>query len=130
MGSKNFTDVIIAGKVYTLGGYEEEDYLQRVAAYLNGKYEELLKTEGFVKQSPEDQAVLLELNVADDYFRAEKQLGESEKKSLEMEREVYNLKHALVTTQLKKENLEKELIQAQEKIQELEKRLDRAGSTA
>lgn len=128
MGSKNFTDVIIAGKVYTLGGYEEEDYLQRVATYLNGKYEELQKVEGFVKQSPEDQAVLLELNVADDYFRAEKQLNESEKKSLDMEREVYNLKHALVTTQLKKENLEKELIRAQEKIQELEKRLDRTGS--
>ncbi|MCI8514939.1 MAG: cell division protein ZapA [Lachnospiraceae bacterium] len=127
MGSKNFTDVIIAGKVYTLGGYEEEDYLQRVAAYLNGKYEELQKVEGFVKQSPEDQAVLLELNVADDYFRVEKQLDESEKKNLDMEREVYNLKHALVTTQLKKENLEKELIRAQERIQELEKRPDRSG---
>lgn len=128
MGSKNFTDVIIAGKVYTLGGYEEEDYLQRVATYLNGKYEELQKVEGFVKQSPEDQAVLLELNVADDYFRAEKQREESEKKSLDMEREVYNLKHELATTRLKKENLEKELIRAQEKIQELEKRLDRTGS--
>lgn len=126
MGSKNYTDVIIAGKVYTLGGYEEEDYLQRVAAYLNGKYEELHKIEGFVKQSQEDQSVLMQLNVADDYFRAEKKLEEMEQRSLEMEKEVYNLKHALVTTQMKKENLEKELLAAQERIQQMEKRHGKA----
>ena len=115
MSSKNFTDVIIAGKVYTLGGYEEEDYLQRVAAYLNGKYDELRKIEGFVKQRPEDQSVLLQLNIADDYFRVEKQLADLEEKSLAMEKQVYELKHALVTAQMKKEKLEQELAQEKEK---------------
>ena len=37
MNSRNYTDVIIAGKVYTLGGYESEEYLQRVAAYLSAQ---------------------------------------------------------------------------------------------
>ena len=122
MGSKNFTKVTIGGKVYTLGGYEEEDYLQQVAAYLNKKNGELHKIEGFVKQSPEDQAVLMQLNIADDYFRVEKQLSELEQNVAGMEKEVYELKHALITLQMKKEKLESELAQAKEQLQELEKR--------
>ena len=30
MEKKNYTDVYIAGKVYTLGGFEEEEYLQKL----------------------------------------------------------------------------------------------------
>ena len=37
MSSKNSTKVLIGGKIYTLGGYESEEYLQKVAAYLNNK---------------------------------------------------------------------------------------------
>ena len=125
MGSKNFTNVTIGGKVYTLGGYEEEDYLQQVAAYLNKKNGELQKIEGFVKQSQEDQAVLMQLNIADDYFRVEKQLAHFEQSTAGLEKEVYELKHALITLQMKKEKLEKELEQAKEQIQELEKRRGR-----
>ena len=40
MSAKNNTQVIIAGKIYTLSGYESEEYLQRVASYLNGKIPE------------------------------------------------------------------------------------------
>ena len=36
MSSKSNTEVIIGGKVYTLSGYEGEEYLQRVAAYMSG----------------------------------------------------------------------------------------------
>lgn len=125
MGSKNFTNVTIGGKVYTLGGYEEEDYLQRVAAYLNKKNGELHQIEGFVKQSPEDQAVLMQLNIADDYFRVEKQLSALEQSTAGVEKEVYELKHELITMQLKKEKLEKELAEAKAQIQELEKRRGR-----
>ena len=41
MASKNNTQVIIDGKVYTLSGYESEDYLQKVAGYLNNKITEI-----------------------------------------------------------------------------------------
>ena len=34
MDSKNYTDVLINGKIYTLGGAEEERYLQPVASYI------------------------------------------------------------------------------------------------
>ena len=37
MPAKTSAEVIIGGKVYTLSGYEGEEYLQKVAAYINGK---------------------------------------------------------------------------------------------
>ena len=39
--SKNFTEVLIGGKVFTLSGFESEDYLQKVSTYLNHKIEEI-----------------------------------------------------------------------------------------
>ena len=34
MSSKNNTEVILGGKVFTLSGYESEEYLQKVASIL------------------------------------------------------------------------------------------------
>ena len=68
MSSKNKTQVIIAGKIYTLSGYESEEYLQRVAAYLNGKISEFKNVEGYSRLSPEMRGIMLNLNTADDYL--------------------------------------------------------------
>ncbi len=40
MSSKNTTEVIIGGKVFTLGGYESEEYLQKIVSYINNKLAE------------------------------------------------------------------------------------------
>ena len=37
MSVKTDTEVIIGGKVFTLSGYESEEYLQKVASYINNK---------------------------------------------------------------------------------------------
>ena len=37
MSPKTDTEVIIGGKVFTLSGYESEDYMQKIASYINGK---------------------------------------------------------------------------------------------
>ena len=37
MAAKTSAEVVIDGKVYTLSGYEGEEYLQKVASYINGK---------------------------------------------------------------------------------------------
>ena len=77
MSSKNTTEVIIGGKVFTLGGYESEEYLQKIASYINNKLAEFGKDENFRKQSAEIRANLMYLNVADDYFKAKKQDSEN-----------------------------------------------------
>lgn len=52
MSSKNKTEVLIDGKIYTLSGYESEEYLQRVATYINNKLAELKKTGWLRKTVP------------------------------------------------------------------------------
>ena len=48
--SKNYTEVLIGGKVFTLSGFESEEYLQKVSTYLNHKNEESSSSEGYSKQ--------------------------------------------------------------------------------
>ena len=108
MSEKHYAEVLIDGVVYTLGGQEDEAYLRRVAAYLSEKIGEVRKQKGYSRMSAEYQNLLLQLNVADDYFK-EKERGdllEAQKNILE--REAYSLKHELITTQMKLEALQKE----------------------
>ena len=48
--SKTDTEVIIGGKVFTLSGYESEEYLQKVASYINNKVNEYSKLDNFRRQ--------------------------------------------------------------------------------
>lgn len=72
MSSKNNTEVIIDGKIFTLSGYESEEYLQKVAAYINNKISEFKQDEAYKRQNIDVQKALLDLNIADDYFKAKK----------------------------------------------------------
>ena len=121
--SKNYTEVLIGGKVFTLSGFESEDYLQKVSTYLNHKIEECTSSDGYRKQSAEARSVLLALNIADDYFKAAEQARESQKQRDDMEKESYSLKHDLVTMQMKLENLERKLQEAEQKQKQAEEEL-------
>ena len=108
MDSKNYAEVLIDGNVYTLAGTEEKSYFQKVAGYLNGKINELKSVDGFLRQTPDYQNVLIQLNVADDYFKAAAQADEIREQLEAQEKELYSLKHQLVMTQLKLEEMQKE----------------------
>jgi len=109
MDSKQYTEVLIDGKIYALGGSEEEGYIQRLASYINEMIITLKRREGFTKQSAEYQNVMIELNMADDYFKAREQIARLEQQKNEMEKETYSLKHELVATQMKLEAVKTEL---------------------
>ena len=55
--AKHFTEVLIGGKVYTLSGFEGEEYLQKVSSYLNHKITECTNSEGYRKQSADTQGM-------------------------------------------------------------------------
>lgn len=112
MSSKNYTDVLIGGKIYTLGGLEEESYLQQVASYLNEKLTVLRRQDGFLKQDEDYQHVMLCLNLADDYFKEKEQAALLADQKEDLEKETYRLKHELVSTQMKLESLRTELAAA------------------
>ena len=109
MSVKTDTEVIIGGKVFTLSGYESEEYLQKVASYINNKLSEYNKVESFRRQPQDTQNVLMQLNLADDYFKAKKQISLLEEEIQSKEKELYNLKHQLIASQIKLENMEKNI---------------------
>lgn len=125
MSAKTDTEVIIGGKVFTLSGYESEEYLQKVASYINNKMTEYNKVDSFRRQPLDRQNVLLQLNIADDYFKAKKQIDLLEEEIAGKEKEVYHLKHELIAAQIKLENTEKNVKNLQAEVNDNAKKIVR-----
>jgi putative repeat organellar protein len=119
MSEKTSAEVIIGGKVYKLSGYEEEGYLQKVAAYINNKINEYDGMEGFRRLPGDMKATLIQLNIADDYFKAKSQAEKLELEIEAKEKEIYNLKHDLISNQIKAESDEKTLKELEAQNKEL-----------
>jgi cell division protein ZapA len=114
MSAKKSTKVLIDGKVYTLSGYEEEDYLQKIATYLNSKIEDFQAMDGYKNLSVDMKQVLININVADEYFKAKDLVDKLEGDMELRDKEIYDLKHDLISEQVKITGFE-EQIEALEK---------------
>lgn len=119
MSEKTNAEVIIGGKVYTLSGYEGEEYLQKVAAYINNKINEFDSIEGYRRFPSDMKATLMQLNIADDYFKAKNQVEKLEHEIELKDKEIYNLKHDLISNQIKTETDEKEMKKLEAENREL-----------
>ena len=128
---KNTAKVIIGGKIITLGGYESEEYFQKVASYINKKMDELSGMPGYSRQPMETKHTLLSLNITDDYFKAKKQAEVFEQDLQQKDQEMYDLKHELISLRMQIEEAQKNEQEALEqksllegKNKELEKQID------
>ena len=140
MAVKNTAKVIIGGKIITLGGYESEEYFQKVASYINKKMDELSAMPGYSRQPMETKHTLISLNITDDYFKAKKQAEvfeqdlqqkDQEEELQGKEKELYDLKHELISLRMQIEEAQKHEQEALEqksllegKNKELEKQID------
>ena len=131
MAVKNTAKVIIGGKIITLGGYESEEYFQKVASYINKKMDELSAMPGYSRQPMETKHTLISLNITDDYFKAKKQAEVFEQDLQQKDQEMYDLKHELISLRMQIEEAEKSQKEALEqrsllegKVNELEKEMD------
>ena len=122
MDTKNYAQVLIDGKIYTLTGSEGEAYLQKTASYVNEKLAAMRKLPGFGKQNSDYQMAMLGLNVADDYFKAREEADRAVSERDAMEKETYSLKHELVGTQMKLEAVLKDLEERQRELEQLQKK--------
>ncbi|MCR5179187.1 MAG: cell division protein ZapA [Lachnospiraceae bacterium] len=123
MAAKTDTEVVIGGRVITLSGFESEDYLQKVASYLNNKLAECSQAEGFKHQPLDMQSIMVQLNISDDYFKARKEIDDLTAQLEEKDKELYDLKHELISSQIKQENAEKKAQQTKEELDEANKKL-------
>ena len=119
MSAKTSAQVVIDGKVYTLSGYEGEEYLQKVAAYINNKFSEFDSIEEYRHITPAMKNTLIELNIADDYFKAKEQVIKLERDIENKDKEIYDLKHDLISNQIKTENAEASMKELEAENKEL-----------
>ncbi len=68
---KTRTMVKICGKEYMMAGYESEEYIHRVAIYVDRKMSELKGQ--YVNLNPGTLSVLTSLNIADDLLKLQEQ---------------------------------------------------------
>ena len=121
--SKIDIPVVINGKVYTLSGYEGEDYLQNVATYINNKIAECKTSEDYRRMNAEYQGVLLALNIADDYFKARSRADEAGNDNTDKEQQLYELRHEVIESQIKHEAALKLVEEYKEQVAALQRKV-------
>lgn len=114
MEDKNKTEVRIHGKEYMIKGEESEEYMQKVANYIDKKMAEVSKNS--VRMSAAATAILTAVNVADDYFKLQQSVADM-KRDLEVKTkdveaykdEINKLKMKNTQTQLELAKVKSEL---------------------
>lgn len=123
MTEKTETQVVIDGKVLTVGGYESGDYLQRVASYINNKIQDFKKKESFLRANLEIKQRMIELNIADDYFKEKEKTQHLESEIKIKQDEMYALKHEIIAKDMTIDASKQKIADLEAKLQEQSKRI-------
>ena len=97
--------------------------MQKIALYINNKMEEMDQIPNYRRMSMDMQKTLLELNMADDYHKAKKQVDMLEADIEEKDKTEYDLKHELIGAQIHLEEAEKEIERLKNEINDLQKQI-------
>ena len=107
MASKKEVQVIIDEKVITLSADESVEYMQKVALYINNKKSECKLSEQYSKLTQDYQALLLALNIADDYFKAKEKVDSLQAEITKLEKQNYDIQHEQIEMKIKYESSQK-----------------------
>ena len=121
--SKKMMEVIIDGKVYTLAGEESEEYMQRVASYVNSKIQEMKKMPSYKKLNKDLQGILLALNISDDLYKTKEVLKMAKEEYDKKDEAIYNMTQQISAEKLQAETAKKLAEEYRQKINELQKRM-------
>ena len=108
MATKNTVEVVIAGKVFRISGYETPEYLHQVSVYINEKLAQFQQLDGYRKQNTDQKQMMLNMNLADDFFKAKRQADKLSAELEKKDREMYGIRHDLIEAQMANEKLETE----------------------
>lgn len=125
MGTKNDAHVVVNNKEFVISGYESSEYLQKVAAYLNNKIAECKEIEGYQNLERDMKNFMLEINIVDDYFKAQDKVKELENESSKKEDELFHLRHEFVTLKEKLTKTQSELERVGSAYESLKRQLKR-----
>lgn len=114
MSTKNDAHVVVNNKEFVISGYESSEYLQKVAAYLNNKIAECKEIAGYKNLERDMKNFMLEINIVDDYFKAQDRATQLENENSKKEDELFQLRH--------------EFISLKDKLSKTQSELERVGS--
>lgn len=120
MSARKNTEVLIDGKKYNVSGYGEEEYLQRIASYINNKLREYKDVESFRRLPADMQTVCVYINIADEYFRAKEQIEKLESDVENKDQDIFKFKHDLINAQVENEELKAKLEDLEQEKKELQ----------
>ena len=123
MNTMNDLEVIINNKRYTISGYESEEYLQKIASHINSKYAQFRTHENYNHMDSEIRNVLMQINLADDYYKTIRQKSDLEAELERKEKELFEVKHLLVELQAQNDDLTKQLADCNHNYNEAQKRI-------
>jgi cell division protein ZapA len=105
MNGKSNTQVLIGGKIFTMSGNENEEYLQKIAAYLNRKIAEIDQEAIGRRMSADTKELMIQINIADDLMK-ERELSAQMETDLKQVREELNMtRQELASLQTRYEEL-------------------------
>lgn len=138
MAFKNKVSVTIDGRTFNIMGTESEEYLNRVAAYIDSKIKELKQSGAQGSLSPITLYFLTCLNIADEYFKSNEELelvkkefadfrngalSDEEIKSLEVEKTT--LKETIEKLTIERDELARRLKVIEDEKASIEHELDK-----
>ncbi|MCD7806854.1 MAG: cell division protein ZapA [Lachnospiraceae bacterium] len=120
---QNRINITIAGKSYQLAGQESNEYLSKLAEYIEAKYQEFGKDMAFRSQPIDKQHLLLQINIADDYFKSKEQVSVYVRQNAEKDAEIRDLQQKLADLKVRYDNAQSDVKKLEKSNQTLKKRL-------
>lgn len=124
MTDKNKTKVLIDGQVYSLSGQESEEYIQKVALYINNKLDELKKSDNGQMMNTRLLNVLLALNIADELFKEREKASSIDAIIEDRDRKIHELRSMAAEAEEEKEALLGKISNLENDINSYKKELD------
>jgi len=118
-------EVIINNKRYTISGYEGEEYLQKIASYINSKHNEFRNRDAYKFLDTDLKNILIQINIADDYHKTREKIKEIETDNDSKSNEIFDLKHEVISAQSKFNSAQKEIEELRRELYETQKKIVR-----
>ncbi len=123
MKVKNDVEVLINGRKYTICGFESAEYLQKVATYINSKYAEFKDKSYYHTLDVELRNILLAINIADDYFKADKDNKSMKRDNERKDKMVLDMKHEIMESQSQSEAVTIQIEELRARCEKAEKEI-------
>ena len=98
MTKKSMVQVVIGGKVLTMGGYDDETHIQRIASCVNRVMRQMEDADEYRCLPADLKPIFIHINIADELVTAQE--------LIDQEKELAELKQELAETEVRLEKLE------------------------